>query len=220
MPARTFRGAISFNISSILPKTESSMNVNPVMLPPGRARLSTNPNPTGSDTPGITMGIVRDICIRIGMTRPSYRNDHIGLRAHQSCCVGSNAIHVVGSPMLVEFDITALDPSRFSQCITQSLDMSSVLGVVLGIGHQNAHSAHRLGLLRARRQRPYRRRAADERDELTPLHSTTRSARAMTVGGTVMPSPLATVRLMLSSNVVGCCIGRSEGFAPLRILST
>src|SRR5262249_57002560 len=73
------------------------------------------------------------------------------------------------------------------------------------------------------RQRPAgscRRRAADEHDELTALHSSTRSARAMTVGGTVMPSPLATVRLMLSSNVVGCCIGRAEGFAPLRNLAT
>jgi len=35
-------------------------------------------------------------------------------------------------------------------------------------------------------------RAADERHELAPLHSITWSARAMTVGGTAVPSPLAT----------------------------
>ena len=36
--------------------------------------------------------------------------------------------------------------------------------------------------------------------------------------GVVKPSALAVFRLMTSSNVVGCCIGRSAGFSPLRIL--
>jgi len=52
------------------------------------------------------------------------------------------------------------------------------------------------------------------------VYSITLSARASTVGGTVMPSRLATNMLMLRSNVVGCCMGRSAGLAPLRILST
>jgi hypothetical protein len=33
-------------------------------------------------------------------------------------------------------------------------------------------------LLRARRERPHRRRTAEQRDELAPLHSITSSARA------------------------------------------
>ena len=36
----------------------------------------------------------------------------------------------------------------------------------------------------------------------------------------VRPSALAVLRLMTSSNFVGCSTGRSAGFAPLRILST
>src|ERR1700732_345299 len=36
--------------------------------------------------------------------------------------------------------------------------------------------------------------------------------------GVVKPSALAVFRLLTSSNVVGCCIGRSAGFSPLRIL--
>src|SRR5262245_41572068 len=52
------------------------------------------------------------------------------------------------------------------------------------------------------------------------VYSITLSARAMTVGGRVMPSLLAALRLMLNSNVIGCCIGKSVGLAPLRILST
>src|ERR1700732_3255244 len=52
------------------------------------------------------------------------------------------------------------------------------------------------------------------------LYSITLSARAITVGGTMRPSSLARLTLMVSSKVVGCCIGRSAGLAPLRILST
>src|SRR5262245_39622040 len=67
-------------------------------------------------------------------------------------------------------------------------------------------------LLRARRERP-RRRAADERDELAPAaHSITSSARASTDGGTSRPSAFAVLRLMSSSNFVGCSTGRSPGF--------
>jgi len=45
------------------------------------------------------------------------------------------------------------------------------------------------GLLRALRERPRRRRAANERDEIAPLHSITQSARA--VAGTSSPSVFA-----------------------------
>ena len=50
-------------------------------------------------------------------------------------------------------------------------------------------------------------------------HSMIVSARAMRVGGTAIPSFLAVFWLIISSNVVGCCIGRSEGLAPFKILS-
>ena len=51
-------------------------------------------------------------------------------------------------------------------------------------------------------------------------HWITWSARASTDCGIVRPRALAALRLMTSSNFVGCSIGRSPGFAPLRILST
>jgi hypothetical protein len=46
------------------------------------------------------------------------------------------------------------------------------------------------------------------------------SAWRMTVCGTVRPSAFAVLRLITSSNFVGCSMGRSAGLAPLRILST
>jgi hypothetical protein len=59
-------------------------------------------------------------------------------------------------------------------------------------------------LLRAHRERPYRRRARDKRDELAAgAHSITSSARASSVGGTSSPSAFAVLRLITSSNLVG-----------------
>src|SRR5262249_43513422 len=73
-------------------------------------------------------------------------------------------------------------------------------------------------LLRARRERPRESRAAEQRDELAPLHSITSSAMASMPGGIVRPSILAVLRLITSSNLVGCRTGKSAGLAPLRIL--
>src|SRR5262245_59193289 len=76
------------------------------------------------------------------------------------------------------------------------------------------------GLLRLRGERPSRRRAADERDELAAGHSITSSAIASSLSGTFRPSALAVRRLITNSNRVGCSTGRSAGFAPLKILCT
>src|SRR5262245_36731561 len=51
-------------------------------------------------------------------------------------------------------------------------------------------------------------------------HSITSSARASRVSGTVSPSPLAVLRLITSSYLVGACTGRLAGFSPLRMRST
>src|SRR5262249_40671091 len=86
-------------------------------------------------------------------------------------------------------------------------------------GVEEANHRHRR-LLRARHERPPDRRAADQHDEGATLHSITSSAMASTFDGTVIPSALAVVRLMTSSNLVGCSTGMSPGFVPRRILST
>jgi hypothetical protein len=51
-------------------------------------------------------------------------------------------------------------------------------------------------------------------------YSMTLSAIASTLGGMARPSALAVVRLIASSNLVGCSIGISPGFVPRKILST
>ena len=82
-------------------------------------------------------------------------------------------------------------------------------------------SDHWHRLLRPRREWPSSRRTTEQRDELAPgAHSITSSARARSDGGTSRPSALAVLRLMISSNLVGACTGRSAGFSPLRMRST
>src|SRR6516164_8512554 len=72
--------------------------------------------------------------------------------------------------------------------------------------HQSDHWHRRL--LRARRERPNGRRAAEQCDERAALdlraHSITSSAATCSVGGTVRPSTLAVLRFITNSNLVGC----------------
>jgi hypothetical protein len=73
-------------------------------------------------------------------------------------------------------------------------------------------------LLRAPRERPSGRRAADKRDELAAAdHSITSSASASSRSGTSMPSALAVLRLITNSNFVDCWTGKSAGLSPLRM---
>src|SRR5215831_18863863 len=74
-------------------------------------------------------------------------------------------------------------------------------------------------LLRARRERPSRCRAAEQRDELAALHSITSSAATSKPGGTVRPSAFAVLRLSAVSYRVGACAGRSAGLSPRRMRS-
>src|SRR5262249_35124398 len=46
------------------------------------------------------------------------------------------------------------------------------------------------------------------------------SARSSTVGWMVRPSSLPVLRLIISSNLVGCSTGISPGFPPLKIILT
>jgi hypothetical protein len=71
-------------------------------------------------------------------------------------------------------------------------------------------------LLRARRERRCYCRAAEQRDELPPFHSTTLSARSTRPAGSSCPIALAALRLMTSSKRVGCSTGMSAGLAPCK----
>ena len=61
-------GKISFKISSCLPLISGARADDPVMLPPGRARLATKPLPTGSLSCAVAIGVVEVASFTIRVT--------------------------------------------------------------------------------------------------------------------------------------------------------
>jgi len=62
--------------------------------------------------------------------------------------------------------------------------------------------------------------AEREQEKLSLVHSITLSARRRIDCGIVTPSAFAVLRLITSSNVVGCSTGISAGFLPSRTMPT
>src|SRR5262249_20307411 len=85
--------------------------------------------------------------------------------------------------------------------------------------HQHPNPGRFSRLLRARCERPRRRHAAEQRDELAPHHSITSSASESRFSEFLTPRGFAVLRLITVSNLVGWSTGRSAGFAPLRIFA-
>src|SRR5262249_31110301 len=112
--------------------------------------------------------------------------------------------------------IAAVNPIQLMQDFLEYRDTGLLICLACRT-HEHADPPHLLALLRTRRERPCRRCAAHERNDLAPPHSITSSASNRIEFGTSMPRALAVCRLMRNSNLVDCRTGRSAGFAPLRI---
>jgi hypothetical protein len=83
--------------------------------------------------------------------------------------MGSEAVAITISPAIIDLQVFALSPPKFLQRLFQRLRAGSSFWVTLGILHENADAPHPIRLLRACGKWP-RRRAAEKRDELAPLH--------------------------------------------------
>src|SRR6185312_16710734 len=70
------------------------------------------------------------------------------------------------------------------------------------------------------KERGTKREADDGPLKINGCHLITRSALARIFGGIVRPICLDVLRLITSSNFIGCSMGRSAGLAPFKILST
>src|SRR5258708_25606655 len=74
-------------------------------------------------------------------------------------------------PAIVEPDVAASGPAELLKPLAERAEPSLCFWIVLRNRHQDPDPAHLIGLLRARRDRP-RRRAAEERNNLTPFQLT------------------------------------------------
>src|SRR5262245_14438603 len=187
----------------------------PVTLAPGRARLVTSPEPTGSAGPIMTIGMVA--VARLAARVPGVVSATMtsGFSATSSAARLENR-SFLPSAHPIKDDVPPLDipgiAQRSCECegnsrwrtLKQDSDAIDFRLLRVGSGRRgkNARTTH-------------------HGDERSPVHHwITWSARSSTDCGIFSPNVLAVLRLMTNWYSVGCWIGNSDGLAPLRILST
>src|SRR5215475_2640063 len=144
-------------------------------------------------------------------------HDDVGLQADQLLREPLYPNDVTAEPTKVHPHVAAIGPTQVRNRLRERRDDSLRQGIGFVERHEHADAPDPPVLLRARRERPRRRRAAEQRDECAALHSITSSAMASSPGGKLRPNTLAVLRLITNSNLVDWMTGRSAGFSPLRI---
>ena len=163
---RTAAGTSSRKSPSRFAITSTVKKLMPVALPPGRARLATSPSLTGSIPTPNAMGIARGRGFgreRGGVCR---RCDHAHFLADQIGCQLRKPIEAVLRPAILDCYVPAFDIAGFGEPLAERLHETRNRSKRLRV--ENPYHRQRR-LLRARRQRPHRCRAAEQRDELAPL---------------------------------------------------
>src|SRR5262245_33963713 len=148
--------------------------------------------------------------------RVSTSDNYIDFKAHELLRNLFEAFAAALCPAIFDRNVATFIPAEFAQPLHES-GGPWFPGRCRGCTQKpdNRESAR---LLRACRQRPRHRSAAEQRrDELAALHSITSSAATCSVSGTLKPSAFAVFRLMTNSNLVGSRTGNSAGLSPLRI---
>src|SRR6266508_2812122 len=119
--------------------------------------------------------------------------------------VAHRLIGVAANPGDIENDVSILDQANAAQTLLKRLNERAVVSVGGRTKRQESKPDRTFTLLlRARRERPRGRCAAEQRDELAPLHSITSSARPMSGSGNARPRVLAVFRLTTNSTFVDC----------------
>src|SRR5262249_11510540 len=110
--------------------------------------------------------------------RASTSQDDVRRERDQCQRASAKELGIARAPTISETPVAAHAPTQFLQALEDrrvaSLSFRSVRAQV----HDHANASHPLALLRASRERPCRRRAAKQRDEIAPVHSITSSVRA------------------------------------------
>ena len=167
--ARVTRGAICFEQFQPFPADAVFEQVNPVMLPPGRARLSTNPRADRIDDlhEHDRHGAGRLLQRRhgpgaIGQDDVRRERDQFG---HVSSNRGRHRLRPSGCRSTRRGRWSSPRAPAPAGTPQPTPDIADLRGCV----QEDANTPHPLALLRSRRNRPRRRRAAEQRDELAAL---------------------------------------------------
>src|SRR5262249_3717474 len=149
--------------------------------------------------------------------RPRRCDDQVHFEPDQRARQVGQPVDPILRISIVDDNILALNPPELAQPLPERLKQGRSVG--RGRQTKKTYPRHLFSLLRLRGARPGEDARANRADERSPVHhSITWSARSSTDWGIVSPSAFAVLRLITSSNFVGCSTGRSAGLAPRRIL--
>src|SRR5262249_28794465 len=165
-PIRTAAGTSSRKRPSRFAITSAGKKLMPVALPSGRARLATRPSLTGS-SPGAEDDRDRR-SRRFGRERGGVcrRGNHAHLTADQISRQLRKPIETAFRPAVLDGHVLALDMARFGEPPVEGIHELRNQSGRLRVEHPN--NRHRR-LLRARRERPRGRRAAEKSNEVAPV---------------------------------------------------
>src|SRR6516164_6650910 len=149
--ARVTCGAICLSCSSHLPLNPYSKFMKPVMLPPGRDRLSTKPAPTGSATDD-RQGAGDMLQCR--HADGGFGQEDVRCERNQFQGVSARPVGIVLAPAEVDPHIAAIAPAQLLQGLLERREAGLTLRIVCGPAHEYADAPHTPALLRTRCERP------------------------------------------------------------------
>src|SRR5262249_10280903 len=143
--------------------------------------------------------------------RRDAREDEIRRRCDELHRMNLHKLGIPARPAIIKPNVATFLPPKLCQSLTEGREAGSRFWIVFHRWRDDSNSTDSIILLRACREWPRRRHAAEERDELAALHrcnhSITSSARPMSGSGIVRPRTLAVIRLMISSTFTACWTG-------------
>jgi hypothetical protein len=131
----------------------------PVTLPPGRLKLATRPSSTGSPAIVKTMGTDARGLGRDRRSGAAEGHDHRRLTEQEIGRQHRQSIELIGGPAEFGRHIPAFDIAGFFQALTKRDQAQLIVQLPGGVAEKPDHRHRRL--LRARRERPRRRTAAE-----------------------------------------------------------
>src|SRR5262249_13179535 len=161
-------GSNSCNSSSRFGPNSAFKLVTPVRLPPGRFRLATSPTlarvaPTPKDDGILPIPPLAPTCRSIA----AGRHNHGHLTVNQFGRKHRQSIILAFRPAIFDLDVLAFDISCLFQSLAERTQADRVSGQVRRCAAEEPDHWHR-GLLRARRERPRNRRAAECSQQFPP----------------------------------------------------
>src|SRR6516225_2139964 len=108
-----------------------------------------------------------------GSDRRPASDDEVRCRTYQLLRIGSDRAQVSTGISMLASDLAVLGPPERLEPLPKRNNAGQRFRIVLDVRMEERDATHARRLLRSRRERPRGRRAADKRDEVASVHSTT-----------------------------------------------